>query len=222
MNALDASGAARSRVHDRERRTLEGFGYSCEELDLRDHFAEREELPQRLAGLDLVWVVGGNAFVLARAMTRARFRDALAAQFPRREFTYGGCSAGACVAGPDLRGTDLIDDPAVLPDGYSPTAAPECLGLVPYRIVPHWRSGQPESGSANNAAAHLTEHGLAHRCLRDGEAVNAHDITGPAVRPTPRLPDPGEISRRAPNRWSTRPAGSRRTVISGGAGERRG
>ncbi|GAB2685033.1 hypothetical protein GCM10027271_54410 [Saccharopolyspora gloriosae] len=134
-----------------------------------------------MAGLDLVWVVGGNAFVLARAMTQAGFRDALAAQFPRREFTYGGYSAGACVAGPDLRGIDLMDDPAVLPDGYSSTAAPECLGLVPYRIVPHWRSGHPESDSAENAAAHLAEHGSAHRCLRDGEAVNVHDITGPAA-----------------------------------------
>ncbi|WP_243788576.1 Type 1 glutamine amidotransferase-like domain-containing protein [Saccharopolyspora gloriosae] len=181
LNALDADGRSRYRDCDRERRTIEGFGYSCEELDLRDHFEESEELPRRLTELELVWVVGGNAFVLARAMAQAGFRDALAEQFPRPEFTYGGYSAGACVAGPDLRGIDLIDDPAVLPDGYPPTTAPECLGLVPYRIVPHWRSEHRESESAGRAAAYLAASGLAHRCLRDGEAVTVHDFAGPVT-----------------------------------------
>jgi hypothetical protein len=34
-------------------------------------------LTQRLQELDTVWVVGGNAFVMARAMARAGFREAL-------------------------------------------------------------------------------------------------------------------------------------------------
>ncbi len=175
LNALDGYGDSRDRDYARENRTLENFGYSCEELDLRDYFAAPDELPERLAGLDLVWVLGGNAFVLARAMTQAGFRDALQKQLDRPEFLYGGYSAGACVAGPDLQGIELIDDPAVLPEGYSPDTAAECLGLVPFRIVPHWRSEHPETEGAERAAAHLAERGLPHRCLRDGETLSLDD-----------------------------------------------
>ncbi|MGO4428197.1 hypothetical protein AB4Z54_58130, partial [Streptomyces sp. MCAF7] len=60
-----------------------------------------------------------------------------------------------------------------------PATAPDCLRLVPYRIVPHWRSEHPETEGAERAAAHLAESGLPHRCLRDGEAVNIDDTTGP-------------------------------------------
>ena len=181
LNALDEYGRTRDRDYGRESQTLETYGYSCEELDLRDYFSSAEELPKRLADLDLVWALGGNAFVLARAMTQAGFRDALQEQAHRPEFTYGGYSAGACVAGPDLQGIDLIDDPAVLPEGYPPATAPECLRLVPYRIVPHWRSEHHDAEGAERAAAHLAERGLQHRCLRDGEAVNVHDVSGPAT-----------------------------------------
>ncbi|MFB6719153.1 Type 1 glutamine amidotransferase-like domain-containing protein [Kribbella sp. NPDC056345] len=176
LNALDGYGVSRARDYARENRTLESLGYSCEELDLREYFAGPEELTERLGGLDLVWALGGNAFVLARAMTQAGFRDALQQQLHRPEFTYGGYSAGACVTGPDLQGIELIDDPTVLPEGYSPTVAAECLGLVPFRIVPHWRSEHPETEGAERAAAHLAERGLLHRCLRDGETLSVDDI----------------------------------------------
>ncbi|MEU6343652.1 Type 1 glutamine amidotransferase-like domain-containing protein [Streptomyces sp. NPDC046977] len=181
LNALDEYGGSRARDYARECRTFETFGYACEELDFRNYFSAPKELPKRLADLDLVWVLGGNAFVLARAMTQAGLRDALQEQLHRPEFTYGGYSAGACVAGPDLQGIDLIDDPTVLPDGYPPTTSPECLRLLPYRIVPHWRSNHPETEGAERAAAHLAESGLPHRCLRDGEAVNVHNTTEPAI-----------------------------------------
>ncbi|MFE2424975.1 Type 1 glutamine amidotransferase-like domain-containing protein [Streptomyces hokutonensis] len=183
LNALDEYGRSRARDYARESRTLETFGYICEELDLRDYFTAPEELPKRLDGLDLVWALGGNAFVLARAVAQAGLRNALQKQLHRPEFTYGGYSAGACVAGPDLQGIDLIDDPTILPKGYPPTTAPECLCLVPYRIVPHWRSEHRDTEGAERVATHLAERGLSHHCLRDGEAVNVHDTTRPVTWP---------------------------------------
>ncbi|MFF7335765.1 Type 1 glutamine amidotransferase-like domain-containing protein [Streptomyces sp. NPDC008163] len=171
LNALDAQGTSRNLNLPREIRTWESFGYTCEELDLRDHFSAPDGLTGRLAALDLVWVLGGNAFVLARAMTQARFGDALREQRHRPDFVYGGFSAGACVTGPDLRGIDLIDDPDVLPEGYPSGVEPSCLGLVPFRIVPHWRSDHPEAPGAERAAAHLAEAGLPHRCLSDGQTI---------------------------------------------------
>ncbi|MFH8573727.1 Type 1 glutamine amidotransferase-like domain-containing protein [Streptomyces sp. NPDC017993] len=177
LNALDGFGRSRTRNLARESRTLETFGYSCEELDLRDYFSAAAGLTHRLADLDLVWALGGNSFVLARAMTQSGFGDALKEQLVRPEFAYGGYSAGACVTGPDLQGIDLIDDPTVLPEGYPSATTPTCLGLVPYRIVPHWRSDHPEAEGAERAASHLGDRGLPHRCLRDGESINIHDVS---------------------------------------------
>jgi dipeptidase E len=175
LNALDGYGSTRDRDLGREIHTWEGLGYRCEELDLREYFAAPAALAARLSELDLVWVLGGNAFVLARAMTGAAFRDGVREQLRRPEFVYGGYSAGACVAGPDLQGIDLIDDPTVLPEAYPPSMVPRCLRLVDFRIVPHWRSEHGDAPGAELAVAQLAAHGMAHRALRDGQAVSVHD-----------------------------------------------
>lgn len=177
VNALDEYGDGRTRDLGREVRLWEAFGYECQELDLRAYFDSGPDgLRQRLDGLDALWVMGGNAFVLGRAVARSGLGGALRAQAHRPEFVYAGYSAGACVAGPDLRGIELIDDPGVIPEGYDPAAEPGCLNLVPYRIVPHWRSRHPESDKAEIAAEWLAGEGLEHRCLRDGEFIEVPDL----------------------------------------------
>jgi dipeptidase E len=171
LNALDQFDATRERDLPREIYALERLGYVGEQLDLRDYFEDRFRLRVRLRDFDLVWVVGGNSFVLARAMTQSGFVDAVRNRLDDHTFAYGGYSAGSCVAGPDLRGIDLVDDPSVVPDGYDVEIEPRCLDLVPFRIVPHWRSDHPESERVELAADYLTAEGLSHRCLRDGQAL---------------------------------------------------
>jgi dipeptidase E len=180
FNALDAIGPTRGRNLPRETDDLEQLGYRCEELDLREYVDDDAGLGTRLQGLDTLWVVGGNAFVLAHAMARAGFRAALLTVAERAGFTYAGYSAGACVAGPDLAGIDLMDDPGAVPgEPKGRTSAVPCLGLVPFRIVPHWCSDHPESPAAGRAVAHLTDLGLAHRRLRDGEVVVVEHAVAP-------------------------------------------
>jgi dipeptidase E len=176
LNALDEFGPSRDRDLAREKRTLEAFGYACEEVDLREYFSANDTLHERINTLDMVWALGGNAFVLARAMHQSGFTDVVTQELhDRPDFVYGGYSAGACVAGPDLDGIDLMDDRTVLPEGYSPAVEPLGLGLVPFRIVPHWRSQHRETHAAERAANYLAEAGLAHRRLRDGQMVTVHN-----------------------------------------------
>lgn len=170
LNALDVYGDTRARDWDREAGDLERLGYSSEEVDLREHFRDPDGLGQRLQALDLVWVVGGNAFVLTRAMASAGLKMALEPAM-RRGLIYGGYSAGACVAGPDLRGIDLMDDPDDLPEGYDGTVPPITLGLVPFRVVPHWGYDHPEAANAQRAVDYLERLSLPYKALRDGEAV---------------------------------------------------
>jgi dipeptidase E len=174
FNALDVFGETRLRGWEREAGDLAQLGYSAEELDLRAYANDAERLARRFETCDLVWVVGGNAFALARAMTACGFATALRPALGRG-MVYAGYSAGACVTGPDLRGIDLIDNPDELPEGYDAAVPATTLGLVPFRTVPHWRSDHPDAPGAERAVAFLEQHALEHRTIRDGEAIIVDD-----------------------------------------------
>lgn len=108
--------------------------------------------------------------MLAKAVHSTGFRDVAEPLIRVDQLVYAGYSAGSCVAGPDLRGIELMDEPDKVPDDY-PTIEPVCLGLVPLRIVPHWRSDHREAASAELATARLTALGIAFRTLTDGDAI---------------------------------------------------
>jgi dipeptidase E len=161
MNALDEY-ADRARNWERETSDLARLGYRSVELDLRDYWGARDgSLSSLLNGVDLVWVLGGNAFVLGRAMTKAGFGDALR-EAP--DVIYAGYSAGACVASIDLDGIEAMDDPTTLPAGYTSDMKIETLRLVRTRVIPH--AGAPE---ARKSVARLRSMGLAYLELADGE-----------------------------------------------------
>ena len=157
--------------HQRNVDDLSALGFATEELDLKEYFGNTAALRHRLRDVALVWAVGGSAFALARAMSASGFADAAFDLVSSGELVYGGYSAGACVAGPDLEGLDLMDDPDANPVGYPPIAPAETLGWVPWRIVPHWRSDHPESAAAELLVEHLSRAGLHYRTLTDGEAL---------------------------------------------------
>lgn len=146
-------------------------GVDARDLDLRDHFWNPAGLEAALADVQLVWAVGGNSFLLRRAMRQSGFDQVLARRLAEDSLVYGGWSAGAVVAGSSLRGIELMDEPDVITPGYDPDPVWEGLGLVDFAIVPHFASDHPEAEAAARAAALLTAQGLPHRTLRDGEAI---------------------------------------------------
>ena len=171
FNACDVYGESRLRNLERETEDIASLGFECEELDLRSYFQDFEGLRNRLDAYDLIWVVGGNSFVLARAMTQSRFGQAAFMSLDDGRLVYAGYSAGVCVVAPDLEGIGLMDEPDALPDGYPKHVQATTLGWVPWRIVPHWRSQHPEAPLAEFAVEHLLSSGLPFRTLRDGQAI---------------------------------------------------
>ncbi|MBX3485422.1 Type 1 glutamine amidotransferase-like domain-containing protein [Phenylobacterium sp.] len=148
-----------------------GRGLDAYDLDLRAYFGRPQDLLAELERTRLVWAVGGNAFLLRRAMRQSGF-DALAPGLIWAErLVYGGWSAGACVAAPSLRGLELMDDPEVLAAGYDPEPVWEGLGLIDAAVVPHYRSDHAEAEAAEQAAAYMTANGIPHRILRDGDVL---------------------------------------------------
>lgn len=175
FNALDGHGRDRLQHLERERSDIASLGFECSELDLRTYFGDFEGLRARLERIDLLWVVGGNTFVLARAMGEARFAEAIALPLRENRLVYAGYSAGACIVGQDLDGCHLMDESDLIPEGYPRHASSLALGWVPWRIVPHWRSDHDEASLAASAVEHLLAAGLPFQALRDGQAFVIDD-----------------------------------------------
>ena len=150
---------------------LRSHGLDVSDLDLRSYFGQPDALESDLAKLDLVWVVGGNTFLLRRAMRQSGF-DTLIGKFLESDrLVYGGFSAGAIVACPDLRGIDLMDEPAKIAEGYDPAVIWEGLNLVPFHIVPHYDSNHHESPLAEKAVTFMLDQAMPYRTMRDGDVL---------------------------------------------------
>jgi dipeptidase E len=170
-NAFDMeSEAVRREWLGKETRALAGAGLSPVELDLRDYYAEPAGLLESLARLDMVWATGGNVFVLRQALKRSGFDELLSARVHDDALAYGGCSAGACVCAPTLRGIDLIDNAYAAGDPIF-----DGLGLVNYSIAPHVGADGEVGEAIARLVAHFERAGMPYRPLRDGQAIVIHD-----------------------------------------------
>jgi dipeptidase E len=172
MNATDEfEPALRPTYYERERADLSAIGLDATELDLRDFFGKSEQLPAVLGKFGLVWVTGGNSFVLRRAMRQSGF-DSVGSSLVRAEaLVYGGYSAGAVVATPTLRHIDLVDNPRVVPEGYDAGVIYEGLGFYNKSMAPHYRSDHPESEVMERIVARFIEDDIPYQPLKDGQAI---------------------------------------------------
>jgi len=150
---------------------FQSLGLDAQELDLRAYFGDPQSLRRRLSAFDLVWVMGGNSFVLRRAMRASGFDTVIRELLEADAIAYGGYAAGAVVAGPSLRGHELMDDPWELPEGYDDPLIWHGLGLTPFAIVPHFRSRHPEAASAEKVVSYMRARRTRFRAISDGEVI---------------------------------------------------
>jgi len=171
-NALDhARGDLREMYARGSVDALSGLGFSTAEMDLRDYFGAPDRLGTALRDVGLVWVNGGNVFLLRRAMRQSGLDRYLIERRNDDGFVYGGYSAGACVAGPTLRGAHLVDAPDAIAAGYVAADIWDGLGLIPYSIVPHYKSDHPESSRVDPMVEYFIVNKLPFVALRDGEVI---------------------------------------------------
>ena len=159
---------------DREFHELRETGLIPEEIDLREYFDAQDDLQGVVDQLDALWVVGGNTFVLRRAMRQSGFDSVLLDRAEDTQFVYAGYSAGSCVLSPTLRGIHLVDDSEEVPDGYSKEVIWDGLGLVPFCIAPHYRSDHPESDRIEKAVEYFIENKMLFIALHDGDVYSGN------------------------------------------------
>jgi dipeptidase E len=150
---------------------LKSIGLDPVEVDLRDYFDKPDQLGEVLTGFDLVWARGGNVFVLRRAFKQSGADKVIKGLLENDAVAYGGYSAGIDMLVPSLRGTELVDEPGLVPEGYQDEIIWDGLGLIPYTIAPHYKSDHPESAAIDRTIEYFVDHHILFIALRDGEAI---------------------------------------------------
>ena len=175
FNALDFSDDAERKqaTVNREIESLAALGLEAEALDLRRYFGRAGSLSAEMSRFGMAWVIGGNTFVLRRAMAQSGFDRIITENSDNDDFVYAGYSAGVCVLAPTLRGIDLVDDPHQAPEGYEKPVIWDGLSLIDYCIAPHYRSDNEESPMIERAVQYFIDNKILFKALRDGEVIVA-------------------------------------------------
>jgi dipeptidase E len=171
MNALDNFLDQRALWLGGQTRALNNLGFSVIELDLSLHFQCSSDLRTIMDGINAVWVNGGNAFILRRAMKRSGFDLLLKDALARDALVYAGFSAGAVICYRSMHGLELIDDPNDAPMGYDPQIVWEGLDLLPYALVVHDGVDRSNPNSPHREKAFYGANAIPYRAIRDGQAL---------------------------------------------------
>ncbi len=154
------------------------LGMKPVEIDLRKYFTARVKLVN-LNKFQAVWMVGGNVFLLRRALKQAGLDKLLYDLVRKNEIIYGGESAGAIIAGPTLKysemeaaeGHDGYEDSAeFVAEGYQKEPIWEGLQFVDYVPVPHYKSGD-YTAEIDEYIKRLSNAGLPHKKMTDEQAI---------------------------------------------------
>lgn len=166
----DWSSEDRSEKTEEKKHEFRQLGFEVHEIDLRAYFDKPKQLEEALKDFGLVWCSGGNTFILRRALAQSGLDTILAKRLAEDSLCYGGSSAGAIIATPSLRGTELGDDPGLIPGGYKTEIIWDGLDLVSFHIVPHFGSDW-FGKEAEDMAAYLEKNNLPHKKLSDGQVI---------------------------------------------------
>lgn len=150
---------------------LAGVGLNVERFDLRNYFNNQDQLSEDIRQYGVIWVSGGNVFVLRQAFRLSGFDTVLTNLAQSDNILYGGYSAGVCVLSPNLKGAELVDKITYHPYGDDIPLVWEGLNLIPFAFAPHFKSDHPESARIDQEIAYYEEHGISYKPLKDGEAI---------------------------------------------------
>lgn len=173
LNASDTiTENERNLVLQKQVKRLADLGFTSEEIDLRQYFNKIDELKRFLRKFQLIWVRGGNIFLLQRAFEQSGFNKIIKEMLNNDEITYASESAGSVIVGPSLEGLDLVDDPKIIPAHYPNTELSlQGLNLTNFVITPHYKSDHSESLSIDELIEYFNKKNIQYKPLKDGEVL---------------------------------------------------
>lgn len=154
----------------KEKQRLRTLGLQPEELDLRKYFGDSSSLYERLMSFGSIWCRGGNVYNLRRAMILSQFDEVAVDPIRNGDIVYGGFSAAITAISPDLFGSDIVNEPYQIPEGYPDDEPPyTALGLVDYYMAPHYETDMPWRQAVLDYVDHLRANDREVVTLRDGD-----------------------------------------------------
>lgn len=174
MNALDFSDDKEwiQARQSREIADLKAIGLDGKIVDLRLFFGKSEELENEISQYGGFWVVGGNVFVLRKAMEHSGFDQILLSKLKSQDLVYGAYSAGVCVLCPSFHGIHLVDKADVIPQGYRGEPIWEGLSILKYCVAPHYASDHHESHLIEQTVKYYIDNKMLFIALKDGESIS--------------------------------------------------
>lgn len=172
LNARDyKTPEERNKYLDWEIGELKNIGFNPEELDLRNYFGKENDLEDLLNKKQLVWIDGGNTFLLRRAMRQSGFDNVIKKLLKEDKIVYAGFSAACVVLQKDMHGLDLVDDPNIVSEGYEKETIWEGLGLIDFYLAVHYKSVHIESAMVDKEVEFCEKNNVPYKTLRDGEVL---------------------------------------------------
>jgi len=116
-------------------------GYDLTIFDLAGQ--DEAAVAKALAGVDIIYMSGGNTFYLLHHIKKCNFAPLLRKKLEDGAL-YIGNSAGSIVCAPDIAYIDVMDNPAKAPE----LPDTKGLGLTPFGVVPHVESANEDNAKA--------------------------------------------------------------------------
>ena len=115
-NARDMSpeGEHKTTSIQKDADELAALGFEIIPLDLRNYFGKKEELRSFLQEIHAFYVIGGNTFVLRKAMKLSGFDELLLEFAKSSDYLYIGYSAGICCLCKDMTAISIMDEPEIV------------------------------------------------------------------------------------------------------------
>ena len=150
---------------------LEELGFDVTILDLKKYFNQKKLLKQDLQNIHAFYAIGGNTFVLRKAMYLSGFDELLLEYSNNPNYLYAGYSAGICCLCKNMFPLSIIDDPNI--DPYESNIPPiyNGLGLIEETIIPHFQSDHKETKLASKTVDFCQQNNIPYKAIKDGDVI---------------------------------------------------
>ncbi|MDR0387057.1 MAG: Type 1 glutamine amidotransferase-like domain-containing protein [Treponema sp.] len=116
---------------DSDKKSLTKVGLIIDELEVSK--ASKDEIDNKIANADYVFVAGGNTFFLLQELKRSG-ADKLIIEHIKKGKIYISTSAGSIIVSKNIEYIKFMDNPTVAPELNNDFSA---LGIIDFCIVPH-------------------------------------------------------------------------------------
>ncbi|MBU1644033.1 MAG: peptidase E [Nanoarchaeota archaeon] len=154
---------------EKYRKFFKDKGFEVEDIDLRKY--KKRILFKKLSASDLIYVAGGNCFVLLEEMRKSGF-DKIIRKLLDDGVIYLGQSAGSSVMGSSIEPLQLMDSK---PDVTSLKNF-DGLGFVDFVFVPHYKSEKYAEKVKNVRKKYSNKHKLEFFTDSEGLIIDNNSI----------------------------------------------